>query len=166
MGISFSSLKYCCCGELNSDRDNEPEEEINKLQIEDIPQIFYEITKKNRLFYVIKDDYIYHYSSDTLNKFLKKIKWRILSNMFFKDKTGAGFVNRENYSSNKYKKYLFILYGFSIIFPFIESIYKSIRYKNIYLLIHLPLTIYTVSLITYYYTRYLLRVPPKLTVYG
>jgi glycosyltransferase involved in cell wall biosynthesis len=136
------------------------------IKTEDIPKIFYEITKSNKSFFVIKNDYIYHYSSDTLNKFLKKIRWRIISNIFFQDETGAGFVNRENYSSNEYKKYIFILYGFSIIAPLIESIYKSIKYKNIYLLVHLPLTLYTVYLIAYYYLRYILKMPPKLTIYG
>ena len=134
--------------------------------IEDIPKIFYKITGQDKTFFVIKNDYIYHYSSDTLNKFLKKIRWRILSNIFFQDKTGAGFSNRENYSSNQYKKYIFMLYGFSIIAPLIESIYKSIQYKNIYLLVHLPLTLYTVYLIAYYYARHILKMPPKLTVYG
>lgn len=153
----------CASNVLNLEEYKKNKKEFT---IEDIPKIFYEITKEDNIFFVIKNDYIYHYSSDTLNKFLKKIKWRILSNIFFQDKTGAGFSNRENYSSNQYKKYIFMLYGFSIIAPSIEAVYKSIKYKNFSLLIHLPLTLYTVSLITYYYTRYILKLPPKLTIYG
>ena len=36
MGIIFSSLTYCCCGELDSDSDNGSEEEINNLQFEEL----------------------------------------------------------------------------------------------------------------------------------
>ena len=36
MGIIFSSLKYCCCGDLDS--DSETEEEINNLQSEELKQ--------------------------------------------------------------------------------------------------------------------------------
>ena len=36
MGISFSSLKYCCCGDLDSDSDSETEEKINNLQFEEL----------------------------------------------------------------------------------------------------------------------------------
>ena len=38
MGIIFSSLKYCCCGDLDSDSDSETEEEINNLQFEELKQ--------------------------------------------------------------------------------------------------------------------------------
>ena len=36
MGIIFSSLKYCCCGDLDSDSDSETKEEINHLQFEEL----------------------------------------------------------------------------------------------------------------------------------
>ena len=38
MGIIFSSLKYCCCGDLDSDSDSETTEEINNLQFEELKQ--------------------------------------------------------------------------------------------------------------------------------
>ena len=42
MGIIFSSLKYFCCGDIDSDSDSdsgsESEEEINNLQFEELKQ--------------------------------------------------------------------------------------------------------------------------------
>ena len=39
MGIIFSSLKYCCCGDLDSDsEDASAQEEINNLQFEELKQ--------------------------------------------------------------------------------------------------------------------------------
>ena len=39
MGIIFSSLKYCCCGDLESDsEDASAQEEINNLQFEELKQ--------------------------------------------------------------------------------------------------------------------------------
>ena len=41
MGIIFSSLKYCCCGDLDSDSDSEDasaQEEINNLHFEELKQ--------------------------------------------------------------------------------------------------------------------------------
>ena len=38
MGIIFSSLKYCCCSDLDSDSDSETEEKINNLQFEELKQ--------------------------------------------------------------------------------------------------------------------------------
>ncbi len=139
---------------------------INEFSLADIPKIFYRMTEEDTRFAVLKNDFITHYSSDTLNRFLKKIRWRILSNLFFKDKTGAGFSNRQEFSSNKHKKYLFIPYAFSVILPFAESVIKALKYKNAALLIHTPLTIYTASLILYYSARLMIKRPPQLTRYG
>ena len=39
MGIIFSSLKYCCCGDLDSDsEDTSVQEEINNLHFEGLKQ--------------------------------------------------------------------------------------------------------------------------------
>ncbi len=44
---------------------------INGLSLADIPKIFYRMTEKDKRFAVLKNDFIVHYSSDTLKKFKK-----------------------------------------------------------------------------------------------
>lgn len=133
-----------------------------------IPRIFYLLTAKDNNFCVLKNDFITHYSSDSIKKFIKKLRWRIVANIFYKDIPGTGFSNREEFSKkqHKYKKYLFIPYAILVIPVVIEAIYKSLKYRNGKLLIHIPLTLYTAILIFYYYALIIFDQRPALTIYG
>jgi len=125
------------------------------------------IIKKEKNFVILKDDFIVHYSSDSFKKYLKKIKWRIINNIFYK-KDAAGFTNKEGFNSDwfKIKKYLFVPYALTLFLPLLLSIYFSIIRRNSVLLLHVFLTFYTGILICYYYILKILNINPKLKVYG
>lgn len=132
-----------------------------------LPHFFYMMIENNKHLAIAKDDAIYHYSSDTFLKYLNKIKWRIKNNIFFSHLAKAGFSGRDKYEQgfNKYKKYLFIPYSFSIILPLIDSIYLIISRKKLSYAIHLPLVLYTTSHISVYMIMKLFGYKPQLTSY-
>lgn len=140
-------------------------------QIKDNPTLIahflYLLSTKDGLIAITKNDPIIHYSVDSLNKYLSKISWRIRNNIYNKDKLAlSGFEGRKQYQSNSYKRYLFIPYSFTLIFPIIDAVYLSFTRKDLIFLIHPLLCIYTSLLIIYYYLMNLLSIKPNLKIYG
>lgn len=132
-----------------------------------IAHTFYMMIEDGKLVGIAKNDAIYHYSSDTFVKYLNKIKWRIKNNIFFQHLGKAGFSGRDQYEQGfyNYKKYLFIPYAFSILFPLIDSIYLVATRKKISYFIHLPLVLYTASYILLYMTMKVIGYKPYLKSY-
>lgn len=129
---------------------------------------FYFLNTKNVLLAVTKNDNIIHYSSSTLINYLKKISSRIKNNIFQNTTGKAGFLGRQQLQQGWFcfKKYLFIPYSLSIIFPLIDSIYLITTRKNLVFLIHTPLCIYTTILILYYSSLKLFGFRLKIKSYG
>ncbi|MEI6587708.1 MAG: glycosyltransferase [Candidatus Moraniibacteriota bacterium] len=140
-------------------------EKINDVRM--LTQIIYIILKKDRKIFMLKDDFIVHHSSDSLRKYLNKIKWRVVSNMFHGDEI-AGFTKRESHDSPqiRFKKYLFMPYSLTIVFPLIYGVYSAIRRKSPACLLHPILTFYTGLIISYYYVLKIMGAKPSLMVYG
>jgi glycosyltransferase involved in cell wall biosynthesis len=140
-------------------------EKINDVRI--LTQIIYIILKKDRRIFVLKDDFIVHYSSDSFRKYLNKIKWRVISNMFHGDEI-AGFAKRELHDSPqiRFKKYLFMPYSLTIVLPLIYGVYLAIRRKSSVCLLHPILTFYTGLIISYYYVLKIMGAKPSLMIYG
>lgn len=138
---------------------------INNINI--ISQLISIILEGDKKLFILKNDFVVHYSSDSFKKYLNKIKWRIINNIFYKDET-AGFINREAHNNLlfKLKKYLFIPYSLTFILPFCYSSYLTISRKNIICLLHSILTFYTGFLISYYYLLKVFNIKPQLMVYG
>lgn len=131
-----------------------------------IAHFLYLLSTKNALIAITKNDPIIHYSVDSLRKYLNKISWRVRNNIYNKDKLAlSGFEGREN-QSNSYKKFLFIPYSFTLIFPIIDAACLSFTRKDLIFLIHPFLCIYTSLLIIYHYLRKLLNIKPNLKIYG
>lgn len=134
-----------------------------------IPHFFYLLKDKLPFITITKNDFLIHYSSDTLGKYFNKIKWRIKNNIYHKSDMGiSGFSGRDIFQPKfmRQKKFLFIPYAYSFVFPFIDSIFLAISRKKPKYLIHLPLTIYTANLIVYhYFLKKILRFKPKLRNY-
>ncbi|OGM31309.1 hypothetical protein A2803_03900 [Candidatus Woesebacteria bacterium RIFCSPHIGHO2_01_FULL_44_21] len=133
-----------------------------------VPHYYYLIYTKYQSIALMKNDPIEHYSSETYTRYLKKISWRVRNNIHFSGSLGeSGFSGRQKYSkSNKYKKYLFIPYSYSLIFPLIDGLYLSLTRKNFLYMMHLPLCVYTASLILYHQSLRLLGVKFDLKTYG
>ncbi len=140
--------------------------DLNDTKI--VPRIFYFLIKKSHRTAILKNDAIIHYSADNYRKFLKKIKWRVIVNIHYKKMPGTGFSNHEEFQpfSRRLKKYLFIPYAFTLIGPLLISFYHAIRQRKSILLIHFPLTLYTASLIAWYFFLKILRIKVTLRAYG
>lgn len=154
-----------CMVDLTYIRKTYPEIKTNPSLI---THLFYLLNKKNMLLAITKNDSTMHYSSDTLNKYLKKLSSRVKNNIFNTNVGWVGFKGREKYQSPKLnvKKYLFIPYAFSIILPAIDSINLALARKKIVFLLHLPLCLYTAILILYFYTLKILGGRPNIKIYG
>lgn len=133
-----------------------------------VPKIFYLIIDNTNKAVILKDDYIIHYSADSLKKYFKKIRWRVVANIHYVNIPGTGFVNRDEFQSIyfRYKKYLFIPFAFSIILPFFYSLVSFIKIRKPIVFIHIPLTVYTAYEILYQYSLKLLGIKPTLRTYG
>lgn len=133
-----------------------------------VGQLFYLITKKSPKFAITKNDPLLHYSADSLAGFLSKIRWRVQSNVHHKETIGAaGFSGRIklNKITTNSKKYLFLIYAFSIVWPFFDSIFLVASRRNLGYFLHLPLIVYTAFYICFQYSLKLVGFSPQLSVY-
>lgn len=141
-------------------------EQANREYILD--HAFYLMLKNNDTrFRVTKNDPLVHYSVDSIKAYLPKLKWRIKNNIHFPEKAKSGITGRVKFQSKilKYKKFLFIPYALTIIFPFIEGVYFSIKRKNIIYMLHPLLTVYVAVQIIYQYILKLLGKKQNFTSY-
>ena len=119
-----------------------------------LPHYFYLLHSRYPFIAITKNDALIHYSADNLKGYLIKIRWRVKNNIYHVSDMGeSGFSGRNKFQPLliRFKKYLFIPYAYSLILPLLDSIELIFsRRKPLYLL-HLPLTIYTATLIVYHY---------------
>lgn len=139
-----------------------------KTHPELIPHLFYFLNQKKTYLALSKNDFTIHYSSPNIYKYFKKISSRVRNNVFVSTMGKAGHEGRERFHSKtmKWKKYLFIPYSFSIIFPVIDSLYLSISRKKYIYLFHVILCLYTSSVLLYYYSLKIVDIKPRMKVYG
>ena len=128
--------------------------------------VFYLLNNIGGLLGVTKNDPVVHYSAASLKTYLGKISSKVKNNIFQTTMGKGGFIGRERYALQGYKKYLFIPYSFSLLFPFIDSLYFVITRKKLIFLIHPFLCLYTSLVIIYFYFCKLLGNRPKFIGYG
>lgn len=89
----------------------------------------------------VPDAGVYHYHVKGLGNFIKKYRWRIRNNIR-QDVTRMGITQRTSYFSLKrrIRMYLFPLYGISVIFPLIDAVRLSMKYRDTVMLLHLPVS--------------------------
>lgn len=134
-----------------------------------VTHLFYLLNQHGALFAITKNDPVIHYSSSSVRRYLKKISWRIKSNIYYNDTLGeAGFSGRSVFQPVwfRFKKFLFIPYSFSFILPLIDS-FILIKQTNYWIfLLHPFLCIYTSCLIISYYTLNLFSIKHLQSRYG
>jgi glycosyltransferase involved in cell wall biosynthesis len=139
-------------------------------KVELLNHSFYLIHSQFPSLAITKSDAVIHYSTNTLSRYLNKISWRVKNNIYYVSTIGQTvFTGREKFQSGNLlnlKKYLFVPYSYSIIFPLIDSIYLSLTRKDKGYLLHLPLCIYTASLIIYHSLLKAIGIKPQLRSYG
>lgn len=133
-----------------------------------IPHIFYKLNEKegNKV-WIAKWNSIIHYSSDGINSYLNKIKWRVKNNIFnIRGLGDSWFGWREaKTESNFNKKFLYIPYVFLIFPVLLDTIYLIVTRKKVVYLMHFPLSLYTMILILYFYTLKIFGIKPHLMSY-
>ena len=102
----------------------------------------------------IADDNVAHRSKSKLLPYLKKIRFRIINNTFQKEM--SGFSSRA--VSGSRKQFLFPLYTASFILPLCDAVTLSVRYKDIFMLLHIFYCYYTCILIAWYQLLKLLKI--------
>ena len=97
-------------------------ETMEKMEL--FPHFFYLLHLLGHSYIAItKDDTLIHYSADALKKYLSKIQWRVSNNIYHVSDMGAsGFTGRDKFQPfwSRFKKYFFVPYAYSIIFPLID----------------------------------------------
>lgn len=133
-----------------------------------VPRVFYLIINHKKNSAVLKDDWIFHYSADSIRKYIGKIQWRVIANIHYQRIPGTGFSNREEFEPAlfRYKKYLFIPYALTLVLPLLNSIYLAAAKRSAVLLLHAPLCFITAVMILYYYFLRWIGVKPGLKSYG
>lgn len=116
---------------------------IKNLNVSDVPRISDLLIEKNKVFAVTKNDYVLHYSASSFLSIIKKIKFRIINNIYG-DK-GAGFSNREEAMPNmyKYKKFLFLPYAFLFLPALYDGFIFTQKTRNLVFLAHPIFSFYT-----------------------
>ncbi|MEG1274416.1 MAG: glycosyltransferase family 2 protein [Ruthenibacterium sp.] len=114
----------------------------------------------------IKNDSLLHYSADSLRAYFPKLKWRICNNVHFPEKGELGYTGRVQYQRNiRYKKYLFIPYAFTIIFPLCEGIVLALKRKNPIFMMHPIFCLYVGVEILWQYALKLMHITPAFRSY-
>lgn len=127
--------------------------------------IFDEVVRKTGYTACIMNDSILHYSAASLKIYFRKLKFRVINNIF--DKTGSGYTARaiSNMNLNR-RKYLYPLYCISVILPIIDSVRLSIRFKDSSFLMHPVYAYYVLFEIVIQYTKKILGLKAVNKSYG
>lgn len=120
-----------------------------------------QVMRKTKCAAFLKGDYIVHDNRVTAQIYKRKIKWRIVNNLFG-SRGGVGFSTRRSMNHKLlYRQILFVLYSVFFIFPLIDSVRYAVSYKDAYFLTHILWTEYTFIMIVFYLVCKVLHIPIK-----
>lgn len=109
--------------------------------------------------YIKKDDN-YHYTSSTFYTFFRKIKFRIINNIF--DINGSGYAGKAKQNKKlSLRKYIFPFYALCIIKPIFDGIRMMFNYKHWIFLLHPVFCLYVIFEIFIQYFYKLLGIKKK-----
>lgn len=130
-----------------------------------IPHMFYLMVSKGANIGIVKDDALVHYSATSVAGYLAKIRSRVISNVF--TPATEGFRGRSKLGSAPgYKKYLFLPYAFTIVFPLWDALVLAVTRRHAGYILHVPLTLYTAVAILYYTLARTVGLTYKVKQYG
>lgn len=131
-----------------------------------ITHTFYLLIKDKKNIAIVKNDKVIHYSSENMLRYIKKLRSRIVRNVYNEAKDG--YLGRSEFMSEKYKlkKYIFVPYSLSIIPALIESILLVHSRTDVKYMLHLPLTLLTGGLIMYYMALKTIGIKRNVNGYG
>ena len=114
--------------------------------------------------YIIGDDDL-HYSDVSLKSYLKKLRFRIINNIFVIEGSGYSSKAQINRKLNN-RKYLFPFYTVSLILPFIDGIRMAFNYKHWIFLLHPFFCLYVLFTIVVMYIEKIFGVRKENTSYA
>lgn len=113
----------------------------------------------------VKGDRHYHYTSASFKAFFRKLKFRIINNIF--DVSGSGYARKaEQNTKLSGRKYLFPVYAISFLFPLIDGIRMTVNYKHWIFLMHPVFSIYVLIEIAYQYFCKMIGIKRKNSSYA
>lgn len=133
-----------------------------------VPCVFQLMASKHRQIAVVKNDFVRHYSTSTFIGFLRKIHWRIIGNVHYAKSEMTGHVAREKFNdtlSNRFKKFFFVPYCFSLVLPLVDALSLSIRHRDLGYMLHFPVALFTCGDILFQVLLRFAKVRPQWGVY-
>ncbi|QWD60451.1 glycosyltransferase family A protein [Polynucleobacter sp. MWH-UH35A] len=129
------------------------------------PHLYY-ITKEDFCYLIyMKKDEIIHTPSHSFLGYLRKIRSRVIANIYFKNK--SGLHGRKLYYKNYRLKQLKIVINALLVIPIIiDALYLAITRKRVYYLIHFILFYYMFFIVIYYLSFYYFYKHKANRVYG
>lgn len=135
----------------------------NNIDIADnISHISEVILEKKPTVICIEGDDAVHRSKAHFMEYCSKLKYRVTNNIF--KKSEAGFSSRHN--STNFKKYLFPFYVLCILPVCVDSVYLSVKYKDITMMLHTPFSFITLFYIVWFSFFKIFNKQPKTISYG
>jgi len=127
----------------------------NEYEYDDVLPVLQMIEERRKIAYVPEAG-IYHYHLKGLKDYWKKYGWRI-RNSLYEDR--VGYESRKKYTNlfRKLRKYLWILYGLSVLLPLFDSVRWYLRDKERAWFWHLPASFILCLEIIFEMSRYPVR---------
>lgn len=119
-----------CSFSLDYIREKYPD---SYMSIEFTCSVYDEIIKETKLCGCIKGDDIKHNCKSDFITYLKKLKFRVINNVFNKEE--SGFSSRNN-SGSKKRVVLFCMYALLFPLPVLDSLRLTIKYRNLTFALH------------------------------
>ena len=133
-----------------------------------IPHLFYALAQDDGKVAVFPKDTLLHFSSDTVQGYLNKIRWRVKNNIYHKDKLGqSGFSGRAQFLTPQKRvlPYFYPFYAFLLIPVLWDTFWLMISRRDFRYWWHLPLTFFTAGLILFHYAGKFAGHRPALKTY-
>ena len=127
------------------------------------------LSRESGKFLVSKNDYVEHHSDASVSMILKKTRFRIVNNLFMAAKGGAaGFAEREKFLPLhvRVRKFLFLLYGLSVIWPAFDGAANAIKHRNPSFLWHVVFSFATAVMLCWYGVKKLMGMHVQIGTYG
>ncbi len=127
--------------------------------------IFYNMVSRTQYVGCIPEDNIIHYSVAGFKAYLKKLRFRVNTNLNEVEQSGYSVRAGKN-TKLRNRKIVFILYVMTILLPLVDSIRMAIKYKRPSLLLHFVYTYYVVITIAVEVIKKILGIHSKNVSYG
>lgn len=108
----------------------------------------YELLSKKKIIAYAHSVHLYHYTIRNIKDFIRK-QQRAVENALVRQNSGISQRNKYLTDVQKMKQYLFFPYSFSIVAPFVVSLYNVIRTGDMIWLFHAPISFLSAGIIVF-----------------